>query len=162
MNVYTLTKCKQKLLASLSLSVFPEILDNAAQSKTLNTGKTVFILYKLVLLLVGKQLTTEDAFMIVLDWAAAARSVDCCLHLLGLLQVGLTLTGTANVLAVVQGQVGDLITPLGFLMQVMKKEVLLVFLPGLVPKPVVVRAASNLAIETLLKKLGEVQIEVLK
>jgi len=64
----------------------------------------------------------------------------------------------ANILAVVQGQVGDLITPSGVLMEVMKTEVLLASLPGLSPKLVVIGAASNPAIKNLLKKIVEVQI----
>ena len=66
-NVYTLTKCKQKLLADSSLLLFPAIADNAAQSQTLDTQKTLFVLYELVLLLSGKQLTTQDDFLIIVD-----------------------------------------------------------------------------------------------
>ena len=74
----------------------------------------------------------------------------------------MTLSGMANVLAVIQGQIGVPITPLGILMRMMKKEVLLASLLGLALKPVVVRAASNPAMEDMLTRLGKVQTESLE
>ena len=62
----------------------------------------------------------------------------------------MTLSGTATILGVVQGQIGDPIMPLGFLIRMMQTEVLAASLPGLDPKPVVVGVASNPAMENLL------------
>ena len=160
-NMYKLGKCKQKLLADALLLVFPRISDGATQSETVDTQKIVFIPYKLVPLL-AKPMATQYTFLIVHNWVTDAGSVGCCANLLNLLQVGMTLSGTATVLAVVQGQIWDPVTPLGILMNMIQKEVLLASLVVLTPNLVIFRAASNLAIENLLTKLGEVQIENLK
>jgi len=50
----------------------------------------------------------------------------------------MTLSGLANISAVVQGQIGYLITLSGYLIRMMKMEVLEASLPGLALKPVVV------------------------
>ena len=105
---------------------------------------------------------TQDAFLIVHNWATNRGSFDCCANLLNLLQVGMTLSGATTISAVVQGQIGDPMMPLGYLMDMMQKEVLLASLPGLAPKLVIIDATSNPAMENLLTKIGEVQLKNLE
>ena len=141
--------------------VFTKIKDGAMQSKTVDTQKKVFVPYELVPFL-AKPMPTRDTFLIAHDWATNGGSVDCCINLLNLLQVGMTLSGLANILAVVQGQIGDPVMPSAYLVLMMKTKVLEACLPGLAPKPAVVAGASNLAMENLLTKIGEVQINNMK
>ena len=107
-------------------------------------------------------MSKQEAFLFFYSWATNEGSFDRCANLLKLLCVGMTLSSAATILAVFQGQIGDQVTPSGYLIKMMKKEVLLASIPGLALNLVVVGAASNPAIENLLTKLWGVQIEIFK
>ena len=113
----------------------------------------MFVPYELVPFL-AKPMQKQDAFLIAHDWATNEGSVDCCINLLNILLVGMTLSSSANISAVVQGQIGDLVTPSGYLVLMMKTEVLEACLPGLAPKSAVFAGASNPAMENLLTNIG--------
>ena len=154
-NVYRIRKFKRRLLADSSLTVFPWIKDGATQSKTMDTRKTVFVPYRLVLLL-AKPMLTRDAFLIAHAWATNKGSVNWCMNLLNLLRVGMTFSGLENTSAVVQGHIGDAVTASAYLGHMMKTKVLEACLPALAPKPDVVAGSTNPALENLLAKLGEI------
>ena len=160
-NVYKMDEFKRKLLTDTLLTVFPRIRDNASQSETVDTRKTVFVPYGLVPLL-AKPVPTRDAFLIAYTWATDEGSVDRCINLLNLLRVGMTLSGAANISEVVQGQIGDPVTPSAYLGRMMKIEVLEACLPGLTPKPDAIAGSSNLALENLLAKIGEIQVTAME
>ena len=152
---------KRKLLANSSLTVFPRIRDGVTQSETVDTRKTVFVLYKLVPFL-AKPTPTREALLIVYIWEAKGGSVNRCDNLLNPLQVGMTLSGAATISAVVRGQIGDPVTPSAYLGRMMKTEVLEACLPVLNPNPDVFMGSSNPALENLLVKMGEIQVTAME
>ena len=127
----------------------------------MDTRKTVLVAYGLIPLL-AKPMLTQDAFLIANAWATNKGSVNWCMNLLNLLRVGMNLSSLATISAVVQGQIGDLVMPLAYLSRMMKTKVLEACLPGLAPKPDVVAGSSNLALENLLTKIGEIQVTAME